>query len=189
MVDEASSSGELQAFRPRRKRSTPALDPSLRTSIRPDAFRAAVQPRDSYLTTTELAEDLALWARGVEGSRLPRTKKNPYDTQVYRWCRRDWFGALPPGRNGRGLGYRIPLRYRYVARLWQLTEDPDTRRLGLKALVDEEVDVRPWLVMVGRFVSTHHTQMEALFRVEAVLAEVQNQQSVLKVLHVGPITD
>jgi hypothetical protein len=189
VADEASSSGELRAHRPKRKRSAPALDPSLCTSIRPDAFRAAVQPKDSYLTTTELAEDLARWAGGVQGSRLPRTKKNPYDTQVYRWCRRDWFGALPPGRNGRGLGYRIPLRFRYVARLWQLTEDLDTRRLGLKALTDEDVDVRPWLVMVGRFVSTHYTEAEALAKVEMILTEVKNQQSVLKVLHVGPITD
>lgn len=76
-----------------------------------------------------------------------------------------------------------------MARLWQLTEDLDTRRLGLKALVDEDVDVRPWLVMVGRFVSTHYTEAEALAKVETVLAEVKNQQSVLKVLHVGPITD
>lgn len=183
-----SSEGALRAHRPKRTRRAPTLDPSLLTSIRPDAFRSAVQPKDSYLTTTELAEDLAMWA-GQQGSRLPRTKKNPYDTQVYRWCRRDWFGALPSGRNGRGLGYRIPLRYRYVARLWQLTEDLDTRRLGLKALVDDDFPVRPWLVMVGKFVSTHYTEAEALARVEGLITEARTQQSVLKVLFVGPIVD
>ena len=172
--------------RARRQRTAPILDPRFQTSIRPDAYQARVQPKDTFLTTTELAEDLTVWAN-QPGTSLPSTKRHPHEAHVYRWCRRDWFGALPEGRQGRGLGYRIPPKFRYIARLWLLTEDLPTRRLGLRAFT--EGDARPWLLMVGKHVSTHYTEAEALNRISSVLLEAKNTQSVLKVLYVGPIID
>lgn len=125
---------------------------------------SVTQPRDTYLTTTELANELGLWQE-----------------QVKRWCR-SWFGKLDEGRRGPRMGYRIPLAYRYVARAWMQVEEPEVRRSLERVLAAEPKD---WVVLVGKVGSTHYTLGEALTRLGQVVPVAQQQTVPVYCLYVG----
>jgi hypothetical protein len=117
---------------------------------------------------------------------MARTKQFPGDAAVYRWCQRDWFGPLPKGRTGRGGGYRIPPQYRYVARLWHVTEDARIRKAGLAALLE---DPRSWLVVVANQGSTHYTDTEAAKRVTQILPVAEHTRLPVTIINVGPMAE
>lgn len=156
------------------------VPPEYQTPFRPDAWLGFTQPNDSYLTTYDLKEDLFAWSTRYMSS----TKRAPGDAAIYRWCRRDWFGPLPKARTGRNSGYRIPPDYRYVARLWHVTEDPRVRAVGMKAILD---DPKPWLVVVANVGSTHYTAAEAVRRVESLLYRAEESHLPLTVTYLGPM--
>lgn len=129
-----------------------------------DAWVSINQPRDSYLTTTELAKELSLWQE-----------------QVKRWCKQ-WFGDLPPGRRGPGLGYRIPLNYRYVARAWVQVPDHKIREQLAKVL---SKDPKDWVVVVGNMASTHYTDSEVVSRVNQLLVTARQRNLAITLVYVG----
>lgn len=144
-----------------------------------DGYTNPSQGRDTYLTTYDLAEELGSWIR----EHFPGVRALPHNESVRRWCKR-WFGTLPPGRTGgRGAGYRIPPVYRYVARAWWQSVDEQVRAGSLHALI---ADPRPWLVVVGKFASTHYSKDEALERARQLL---QGQAKYIHILYVGPMED
>lgn len=158
------------------------VPPEYQTQIRPDAWRGFSQPRDSYLTTYDLRDDLQEWATTY----MPRSKQFPGDAAIYRWCARDWFGPLPPTRKaGRSNGYRIPLEYRYVARLWHVVEDPRVRAAGLDAILESP---KSWLVVVANVGSTHYTQADTMDRIGKVLHRAEDSKLPITVTHIGPMT-
>lgn len=108
---------------------------------RRDAYTGAVQDRDTYFTTEQLAKDLRLNYR-----------------QVYRWCQQ-WYGPLPPSRHGKGMGYRLHPVMRRVARGWLQTQDPWMREAIRAALTESP---RDWVVVVGKTASTHYTAEHAM---------------------------
>ena len=129
-----------------------------------DAWVSVNQPRDSYLTTTQLAKELSLWQE-----------------QVKRWCKQ-WFGDLPPGRRGPGLGYRIPLNYRYVARAWMQCPDPKIRK-ELATVLSR--DPKDWVVVVGKQASTHYTDSQVVARVTQLLPVATQRSTPLTIVYVG----
>lgn len=133
---------------------------------RRDAFTSTAQDRSTYLTTAQLARELHLWPE-----------------QVYRWCV-SWFGGLPENRKGKGMGYRIPLHYRYVARAWLQTQDPELRE-QVRAAIDD--DPKNFVLVVGNHTSTHYSVAEVQERMTQVLPLTERDNVVLHVIHVGPI--
>lgn len=128
---------------------TPSSDPlSYRRTPVPDAWTHPDQDRSTYLTTEQVAKLLG----------------DVSAEQVHRWCRR-WFGPLPRGRRGKGLGYRLPLEYERVARVWRKVEDVQVREVAKRALL---ANPRNWVVVVGNVGSTHYSAIEAANRVEQV---------------------
>lgn len=130
-----------------------------------DAYVTADQPRDTFLTTTELAKRLEMWPE-----------------QVYRWCVK-WFGTLPEGRRGQGMGYRIPLDYEKVARAWQQVEGPPQTREWLKQTI--LADPKNWVVLVGNVGSMHYTVGEVVERATQVLSPAQDRKVPISILYVG----
>lgn len=110
-------------------------------TIRRDAYTGAVQARDTYLTTDQLAKDLHINYR-----------------QVHRWCQQ-WYGPLPPARRGKGMGYRLHPVMRRVARGWLQTQDPWMREAIRVSLTEIP---RDWVVVVGKVATTHYTADEAM---------------------------
>lgn len=118
-----------------------------------------------YLTTGQLAKEL----------------DNQYPETVFRWCRK-WFGNLPPGRRGAGLGYRIPLEYKRVGRAWLMTEDTHLREVVRRAIVDSPKD---WVVVVANVGSTHYSVAEAVGRAESIAHSSTYRNHVISILYVG----
>ena len=118
-----------------------------------------------YLSTWDLAHELRVH---------PET--------VHRWCKRDWFGPLPAGRGGSKNGYRIPVEYRRIARVWMQTEDVRVRRVAQKALLE---DPKSWVVVVDTVGSTHYSEGEAVGRVDSLLSVDSFRGKPLTVLYVG----
>lgn len=108
--------------------------------------KAAARP--TYLSTHELAKEIRM-----------------YPETVFRWCRK-WFGVLPAERKGSQNGYRIPLEYRRVARVWRMIEHPIVREVARRALVTQP---RKFVVVVATIGSTHYSAAEAVNRVESLL--------------------
>lgn len=136
-----------------------------RQTPRPDAYTGILQDESTYLTTFQLAKEL-----------------NMHPEQVHRYCLR-WFGKLPPTRRGKGQGYRIPLNYRYVARGWLQTQDPEIREAMRAAL---SKDPKNFVVVVAGRASTHYTVHEAMERVGQVLESASRGPNITSVIYVGP---
>lgn len=117
-----------------------------------------------YLTTNQLAKELGMF---------PET--------VWRYCVQ-WFGKLPKGRTGAKMGYRIPLEYRAVAKVWLQTRDPLVREAARRALV---VDPKNFVVVVANIGSTHYSVPEVVGRMESLLGSSAYRQSQISVLYVG----
>lgn len=117
-----------------------------------------------YLTTDELAKELSM-----------------YKETLWRWCRK-WFGPLPAGRTGAKMGYRIPLEYRMVGRLWLMTEVPEIREPGRRAII---ADPRNFLVVVANIGSTHYSVAEAVGRVETLLESPTFRSNTISTFYVG----
>lgn len=132
------------------------------------AFPSINTPREDYLTTWQLAQELG-----------------QYTETVFRWCKK-WFGDLPSGRGGgggrEGQGYRIPLEYRRVARGYLQTQDPKTRALLRKALVREP---RDWVVIADNVATTHLTRAETIVRLQSILEHGSLPSQPIHVLYVG----
>lgn len=118
----------------------------------------------TYLTTHELAKELAM-----------------YPETLYRWCVK-WFGNLPAGRTGGKMGYRIPLEYRLVAKVWLRTEDARIREVARRALLESP---RDFVVVVDNIGSTHYSVSEAVNRVESLSKSPTFRGSVITLLFVG----
>lgn len=114
--------------------------------------RYAVPSTETYLTVTEIAKTL-----------------NLHSETVWRWCRK-WFGALPPGRAGRGMGYRIPPVYLKVAKVWGMTEDERIRNLAREVLV-REGEGKNFLVVVGKEGSAVYSGEQVVERLKSVTAD------------------
>jgi hypothetical protein len=117
-----------------------------------------------YLTTHQLARELDL-----------------YPETVFRWCRK-WFGPLPQGRSGAGLGYRIPLEYRMVARAWIVTEDVRLREIMRRSIV---ADPKDWVVVVANVGSTHYTDRETVGRMETLIRHPTFRGHAISAMYVG----
>lgn len=117
-----------------------------------------------YLTTHQLAAELDL-----------------YPETVFRWCRK-WFPQLPRGRAGAGMGYRIPLEYRMVARAWLQTEDPALREVIRRAIVAEP---KNWVVVVDNVGSTHYTDREVVGRMETLVKHPTFRGHIISTMYVG----
>lgn len=144
-----------------------------RTPI-PDAYTHPDQDPSTYLSTQQLAD---------------RIMSSP--EQVHRWCRKDWFGTLPPGRRGRGMGYRIPPLYVRVARCWNLMQGGDmasmqVKKAARKALLDDpEAEAKNWVVVVASTASCHYTHLEATNRVEQLGGLAEERKAIIHVIPVG----
>lgn len=144
-----------------------------------DGYTSPDQPRDTYLTTYDMVEELGEWVK----DNLPNHKSLPYNESIRRWCRK-WFGSLPHDRiGGRGAGYRIPVPYRYVARAWWQSQDEAVREVAKRVLL---ADPKPWIVVVGKFGSTHYSVAEVLERVNQVLS---GQSKQVEIIYVGPMEE
>jgi hypothetical protein len=151
-----------------------------------DAFTATIQPRDTYITTQQMADEL----NKLYGTEVAYQ-------QVYKWCQQ-WFGRLPKWRSNPKMGYRIPLNYRYVGRAWFQTSNPQIRKGAEKVLAE---DPREWVVVavseiggeVATTATTHYTRLEATARADVVLETYERSGSskrnklVVHVLNVGPV--
>jgi len=84
------------------------------------------------------------------------------------------------------MGYRIPLEYRKVAKLWLATEDHRIREVGRRALVS---DPRNWVVVVAYLGSTHYTDREATGRIESLIGSDAFQGKVISTMYVGDPTE
>lgn len=123
-----------------------------------------VQDGVPYLTTHELGKELGM-----------------YPETLFRWCVK-WFGKLPAGRAGAKMGYRIPLEYRRVARVWLQTEDPRLREAARRALV---ADPRPFVVVVANLGSTHYSVPEVVGRVESLQRSDAFRHEIISVIFTG----
>lgn len=141
------------------------VSPDRQTSKRPDAYTGILQDESTYLTTKQLGEELGQWP-----------------AQIHRYCKK-WFGDLPPTRTTKGQGYRIPLNYRYVARGWLQTEDPEMREAMRAALAEDPKD---FVVVVAGRASTHYTVHEAMERIGQVLESAARRSKPVTVMYVGP---
>lgn len=121
-----------------------------------------------HLTTHELAKSLGM-----------------YPETLFRWCRK-WFGNLPKGRAGAGMGYRIPLEYELVARAWLMTEDPRLREVVRRAIV---ADPKDYVVVVANIGSTHYSDREVVGRVESLTSSPTYRHHALHIFHVGRLTE
>jgi len=117
-----------------------------------------------YLTTHQLAKELGM-----------------YPETVFRWCVK-WFGALPAGRGGAKMGYRIPLEYRTVARAWLQTEEPRLREVIRRAIV---ADPKNWVVVVANLGSTHYSGREAIGRMQSLVDSPTFKGSIVSMIYVG----
>jgi AraC-like DNA-binding protein len=117
-----------------------------------------------YLTTYELAAELSM-----------------YPETLFRWCKK-WFGVLPRGRAGAGMGYRIPLEYRMVARLWLRSEDNRLREVGRRAII---TDPKDWVVVVDNIGTTHYTDREAVGRMDTLTKHPTFRGQVISTMYVG----
>jgi len=117
-----------------------------------------------YLTTYQLAAELGM-----------------YPETLFRWCRK-WFGELPRGRAGAGMGYRIPEEYRMVARLWLSVEDPRVREVGRRAII---TDPKEFLVVVANVGTTHYTDREVVGRVDTLTKHSTFRGQIISIMHVG----
>ena len=109
-----------------------------------------------------------------------------YHETVYRWAKK-WFGPLPEGRPATSnAGYRIPVEYRLVARLWLQTEDHRIREVGRRAIV---TDPKNWLVVVDNIGSTHYSGGEAGERVLQLLREPTFKGRIISTVFVGDPTE
>lgn len=167
----------------RRAEGTPSHKDSWRltTPMRPDAWAGTFQPKDTYLSTVELAARLRAWA-GTHA--IGSANSDIVYQTVHNWCRRDWFGPLPPERKGRSHGYRIPPHYEYVGRVWMLTQDEHVREVAQQLITPESA--RDWLVVVANVGSLHYSQEETEQRIAAVLRQVLLRSAPLHVLYIGP---
>lgn len=129
--------------------------PDLHTPLRPDAYTTAIQDRNTYYTTEEVAKHLGTGYR-----------------TIHRWCTQ-WYGPLPAGRQGKGMGYRIDPDMLRVARGWLQVKDHQVRAAMLKAL---EKNPRDWVVVFGNQAETHYTVSEAL---RAIRAGIESRGSAL----------
>lgn len=117
-----------------------------------------------YLTTHQLAKEFDMF---------PET--------VFRWCRK-WFGDLPKGRAGAGLGYRIPLEYRMVARAWLQTEDPRLREVVRRAIV---ADPKDWVVEVANLGTTCYSDVQTVATMERIIRTPQFKGQIVSTMYVG----
>lgn len=148
------------------------------TDIHKDAWTGTKQDPSTYLTTNQLAADLEAWAS------LYNEKVIVYPESMYRWCK-EWFGDLPPHRTGPRNGYRIPLSYRYVARVWHQTQDPVIRDAARRAILDDYPGHKSWVVTVANLSSTHYTVHEVADRVHSLAAIARQNNHMIHVLFVG----
>lgn len=149
------------------------------SDVHTDGWTGMRQDPSTYLTTTQLAKDLENWAT--------LNRKKPvfvYPESMYRWCKQ-WFGKLPEGRTGPSMGYRIPVAYKYVARVWHQTEDPQIRQAATAAILAEQGNVKPWVVTVANLGSTHYTVHEVANRVHALTAMARRNNHMIHALYVG----
>lgn len=130
-----------------RDRTNPVVN-VVRASRHRDAFTGLNQDPSTYITTEQLAREVGV----------------TYYT-VRRWCQW-WFGELPPGRIGKGLGYRIPFKHRHVAHGWVQSKDHDIRKIMERVLL---ANPNPWLVVAGKRGETFDTYQQVLHQVEHVL--------------------
>jgi hypothetical protein len=151
--------------------------------VHKDAWKSLYQDPSTYLTTVQLAKDLGEWASSVDGGRVM-----PYPESIYRWCKQ-WFGPLPPGRTGPSMGYRIPPAYRYIARVWYLTENPEIRQTAREALLNDGSHQKPWVVVVANLGSTHYTDSEVASRVHSLLTMSRQRNRMIHAFYVGDKDD
>lgn len=147
--------------------------------VHKDAWTGVHQDPTTYLTTQQLAADLGAWATNLDDGH-----KILYTESIYRWCKK-WFGQLPEGRSGPGMGYRIPLNYRYVARVWYLTEHPETRATATAAILADGENPKSWVVVVANLGSTHYTVAEVAGRVHALLPMARQRNRMVHAFYVG----
>lgn len=148
------------------------------TEVHTDAWTGSKQAPSTFLTTQQLAEDLERWAS------LHNDRPIVYPESIYRWCIK-WFGKLPRGRTGPGMGYRIPLPYKYVARVWYQTEDPTIRAAATAAILADQDKQKSWVVTVANLGSTHYTVHEVASRVQSLTAMARQNNRMIHVLYVG----
>lgn len=148
-----------------------------------DAFTHYDQPRDTYLSTQDLADVLGI----------------PRRTAIY-WAE-GWFGQLPPGRRGSGLGYRLPHSYVKVGRLWMRTNIPAHREAGREAILtepernfvlvtdrrirDETVTGTKLPKEVAAQATSHYSIGEALEQLERLLPLAVRREQSIHLYHVG----
>lgn len=131
------------------------------------SYPSPYTPRSSYLTTNDVAKELAI---------APE--------QVWRWAK-NWFGQLPKGRQGGvNIGYRIPREYRYVSRAWLQVMDPNVREKIRWGLVNQ---LRDYVVVCGELISTHYTGDEVVARIGALVSATTLSKNITTVVYVGPI--
>lgn len=133
-----------------------------------DAYRGLQQDPSEYLTTEQLATEL-----GVDR------------TTVHKWCR-GWFGRLPQGRIGAGLGYRIPHEYGVIARAWVQTHDAEARQaIELALRSDPEASHKKFLVQVANLVSSHYSVDEAMERAGSLVDRARAVSKPVHIYYVG----
>lgn len=140
------------------------LRPSRKTPI-PDAWTGLIQDPSTYLTVTQLAQQLGV---------LPN--------QVVRFCHK-WYGELPDSRKVKGQGYRIHPYMLRVARVWRQTLDPQVREVVRKALQESPKD---YVVVVANRGSTHYSVIEAMRRIESLLPTAMRSSEPVSVFYCGP---